>query len=189
MSTPLADPGLSYYERNNNSSLQILVSTVSGVSEITVDATVNWVNTGIQVNVGDALTITATGAWTPGPPEYNMVGPDGSSMEWPDNFLNLVDIGACAYCATTPTPHWAALIGYIGENPPGPGSYTSYDVLPEAMRIFVVGSSFITNSVLAGTLWLIDLRFFKVTVTTPIRYIGSKKAIRQSPFPFVPEKR
>jgi peroxiredoxin family protein len=34
-----------------------------------------------------------------------------------------------------------------------------------------------------------DLRFFKVTVTTPIRYIGSKKAIRQSPFPFVPEKR
>ncbi len=35
----------------------------------------------------------------------------------------------------------------------------------------------------------IDLRFFKVTVTTPIRYIGSKKAIRQSPFPFVPEKR
>jgi len=36
---------------------------------------------------------------------------------------------------------------------------------------------------------IIDLRFFKVTVTTPIRYIGSKKAIRQSPFPFVPEKR
>jgi hypothetical protein len=35
----------------------------------------------------------------------------------------------------------------------------------------------------------IDLRFFKVTVTTPIRYIGSKKAIRPSPFPFVPEKR
>jgi len=36
---------------------------------------------------------------------------------------------------------------------------------------------------------IIDLRFFKVTITTPIRYIGSKKAIRQSPFPFVPEKR
>jgi hypothetical protein len=27
----------------------------------------------------------------------------------------------------------------------------------------------------------IDLRFFKVTVTTPIRYIGSKKAIRAYP--------
>jgi ElaB/YqjD/DUF883 family membrane-anchored ribosome-binding protein len=36
---------------------------------------------------------------------------------------------------------------------------------------------------------IIDLHFFKVTVTTPIRYIGSKKAIRQSPFPFIPEKR
>jgi hypothetical protein len=152
--TPWAGPGLSHHERNSQSSLQVLVSTASGASEITVDATVNWVNTGIQVNVGDALTITATGAWTPGPPEYGMVGPDGSLIEWPDNFLNLADIGTCAYCATTPTPHWAALIGYIGENPPGPGSYTSYDVIPEAMRIFVVGSNFITNSVLGGTLWL-----------------------------------
>jgi predicted nucleic acid-binding protein len=36
---------------------------------------------------------------------------------------------------------------------------------------------------------LIDLRFFKVTITTPSRYIGSRKATRQSPFPFVPAKR
>jgi hypothetical protein len=35
----------------------------------------------------------------------------------------------------------------------------------------------------------IDLRFFKVTITTPSRYIGSRKATRQSPFPFVPAKR
>jgi hypothetical protein len=36
---------------------------------------------------------------------------------------------------------------------------------------------------------IIDLRFFKVTITTPSRYIGSRKATRQSPFPFVPAKR
>ncbi len=36
---------------------------------------------------------------------------------------------------------------------------------------------------------VIDLRFFKVTITTPSRYIGSRKATRQSPFPFVPAKR
>jgi SAM-dependent methyltransferase len=36
---------------------------------------------------------------------------------------------------------------------------------------------------------LIDLRFFKVTITTPSRYIGSRKATRQSPLPFVPAKR
>jgi hypothetical protein len=35
----------------------------------------------------------------------------------------------------------------------------------------------------------IDLRFFKVTITTPSRYIGSRKSTRQSPFPFVPAKR
>ena len=49
-------------------------------------------------------------------------------------------------------------------------------------------SAFSAMSFCSG-LNFIDLRFFKVTVTTPIRYIGSKKAIRQSPFPFVPEKR
>jgi hypothetical protein len=37
--------------------------------------------------------------------------------------------------------------------------------------------------------FIIDLRFFKVTITTPSRYIGSRKATRQSPFPFVPAKR
>jgi succinate-semialdehyde dehydrogenase/glutarate-semialdehyde dehydrogenase len=36
---------------------------------------------------------------------------------------------------------------------------------------------------------IIDLRFFKVTITTPSRYIGSRKATRQSPLPFVPAKR
>jgi hypothetical protein len=36
---------------------------------------------------------------------------------------------------------------------------------------------------------VIDLRFFKVTITTPSRYIGSRKATRQSPLPFVPAKR
>jgi leucyl aminopeptidase len=35
----------------------------------------------------------------------------------------------------------------------------------------------------------IDLGFFKVTITTPSRYIGSRKATRQSPLPFVPAKR
>lgn len=153
--TPPAESALTVNSpEGSNQPITALISTAQDSIQVIVPSTAQWVSTGIQVNIGDPITITASGSWTPGPPEYDWVGPDGSSQLWPDNFLNLTDIGACAYCATTPTPHWAALIGYIGENPPGPGSYVNTEVITEARRIFVVGSGFITNVVFAGTLWL-----------------------------------
>jgi hypothetical protein len=82
------------------------------------------------------------------------VGPDGSSLSWPDNFLNLTDIGTCSYCAHTQTPYWAALIGYIGNAPPSPGSFVSASVLTEAKKIFLVGSNFSTIVSSSGILWL-----------------------------------
>lgn len=120
----------------------------------TVPATAQWENTGLNFNVGDSLTITATGSWCPGSPATCPVGPDGSSTQWPDNFLNLTDIGVCAYCATTNTPYWAALIAYIGSAPPPAGSYTSTSILSEAQKIFVVGSNYSGTAANTGTLWL-----------------------------------
>ena len=120
---------------------------------IAVSANAKWVNTGLSVNIGDQLSITATGSWTPGV-GFGTWGPNGSTQPWPDNFLNLTDIGACAFCARTPTPHFAGLIAYIGDVPPPPGSYTSTSILSEARKVFFVGSNYSANVQLAGTLWL-----------------------------------
>src|SRR5207249_2401839 len=67
---------------------------------------------------------------------------------------NLTDIGVCGGCATTQTPHWVALIGYIGSNPPGFGSYTSTSILPDAQRVFLLGSSVTVTAAFGGTLYL-----------------------------------
>jgi hypothetical protein len=120
---------------------------------VLVPATAQWVNTGILLKGEDRLQITATGSWTPGS-GFGTWGPDGSPQLWPDNFLDLQDIGSCAFCATTPTPHFAALIGYIGNAPPAPGSYTSTNILPEAQKVFFVGSNFDATITNIGTLWL-----------------------------------
>lgn len=130
------------------------ISTDTTSSSVSVSASEGWVHTGVWVNVGDAITITSSGEWTPGPPAEGMIGPDGSSVTWPDNFLNHQDIGSCGSCARARTPHWGALVGYIGNNPPDFGSYTSPDVLPDARRVFVVGSNYVTRTVLSGGLWL-----------------------------------
>ncbi len=135
---------------SNSNNLNI----TSGVIELVVPSNVQWVNTGLYVNAGDYLTISAIGSWNPGLPATGPVGPDGSSLSWPDNFLNLTDIGTCMYCAQTQTPYWAALIGYIGNMPPGSGSYTSPSILEEGQKIFVVGSQFNNSVFLTGTLWL-----------------------------------
>ena len=120
---------------------------------VVISSNARWVNTGLTVNIGDRILITATGSWTPGS-GFGTWGPNGSTQLWPDNFLNLADIGVCAFCAKTLTPHFAGLIGYIGESPPPPGSYTKASVLTEAKKVFFVGSNYTANVQLAGTLWL-----------------------------------
>jgi len=121
---------------------------------VKVPATSQWVDTGLQVTAGDHLQITASGQWSPGAPNAAMVGPDGSDQPWPDNFLNLTDIGQCASCASTSTAHWAALIGYIGANPPQAGSYTSTSVAGDAQHVFLVGSNLTSTTQITGELWL-----------------------------------
>jgi hypothetical protein len=105
--------------------MEAQISTSAGSVSFTVPARPAWwVNTGIHLEVGEAITIVATGAWSPGPPVVGLVGPDGSDILWGDNFLNLQDIGSCNICASNAMPHWAALIGYIGAAmPPGPELY------------------------------------------------------------------
>lgn len=116
---------------------------------LTVPSTVQWVNTGLTVQAGDHMQVSASGSWSPSP-QVGSFGPDGAPQGNADNFLNLQDIGVCAVCAATPAPHWAALIGYIGDNPPGPASYTSLSVLPDAQRVFFVGSAYNAGAPFSG---------------------------------------
>lgn len=124
-----------------------------GPGTFTITAAGGWVDTGFTVNVGDVISGTASGSWSPGF-AYSATGPNGQSFTWPDNFLNLADIGSCGTCEQTKLPDWGGLIGYIESNPPGFGSYTSTGVLPEAQRVFFLGSAFNTSAAFAGTLWL-----------------------------------
>jgi hypothetical protein len=125
------------------------------VVSVVVPSTAGWVDTGLSVKQGDHLVVSAAGSWTPGPPETGTVGPDGSSMAWGDNFLNLTDIGVCTYCAGTAASDWAALVGYIGDIPPPVGSYANSTTwLSEAQQVFRVGSSLSIASTKSGRLWL-----------------------------------
>lgn len=129
-----------------------LVGLGQAPTTATVPATAQWVDTGIDVSADRALTIRAQGTWRDGD---TTSGPAGASKAWPDNFLNLTDLGVCNYCARTMTGSWDALIGYIGDRPPAPGSYTSKDVLLEARKIFVVGDQYaVQNAPATGRLWL-----------------------------------
>ncbi len=128
------------------------VAEAAGPVNVTVSANTIWSNTALAVSQGDTITLSASGQWRPDTGQ--LVGPDGRAQPWPDNFLNLTDLGACASCATTNTPHYAALIAYIGSAPPAAGSYTSTAVLPEAQKVFFVGSSYSSTAANTGQLWL-----------------------------------
>jgi hypothetical protein len=119
---------------------------------VTVPASSGWINTGIQLNVGESLDIHASGSWTAD--GVNYTGPDGYVTESADNFFNVQDIGTCADCATTVTPYWGALISYTGASPPAIGSYTSTGVTSDANLIIRVGSQFTESSRYSGKLWL-----------------------------------
>lgn len=119
---------------------------------VVVPARGGWVNTGINLYTIDSMTSTARGYWSPGPPQVT-VSADGYGQPWPDNFLNRAEIGRCP--PHIKTAHWAALVGYIGNSPPGLGSYCAQPgVAPEAQKVFVVGSYFHGVPPRAGELWL-----------------------------------
>jgi hypothetical protein len=111
----------------------------------------DWTATPVKVKAGELLRITATGTWTDG---STTSGPNGVAQPWPDNFFNLANLGVCAYCATTKVPNWGALIGYVGDSPPEPGSYASAAVLPQALRVFYAGGNYEAQVLRTGKLWL-----------------------------------
>jgi pimeloyl-ACP methyl ester carboxylesterase len=115
-----------------------LPSPRSRTIQVTVPANAGWVDTGIALTPSDAVRITANGSWTAD--GVNYTGPDGYSTDFPDNYINLSDLGVCADCATTPYPEWGALMSYTGSAPPQPGSYTSTAVAPQAMLVDYVGN-------------------------------------------------
>jgi hypothetical protein len=121
---------------------------------VTVPSAAGWVNTGVTVAAGRPVTVRANGSWTAGPPESGMVGPDGSTQAWPDNYFDLQELGVCNFCAKVKTSRWEALVGYVGSDPPPPGSYQSASILPRAQRVFLVGSSFQSTAPATGMLWL-----------------------------------
>jgi hypothetical protein len=112
-----------------------------------------WIGPLVSFTTGDALAVTASGSWSPGP-GFGVWGRDGANFAWADTFFDLADIGVCAFCAQTRVGNYATLIGYIGSNPPAPGSYTSTSVLPEAQKVFLVGSNYHGSAATTGTLYL-----------------------------------
>src|SRR5215469_15484736 len=118
---------------------------------VLVPATAHWRNTGVNVKAGDWLRITAAGTWTDG---STTSGPNGSAKVWPDNFLNIKDLGASPDGAVTKTVRWGALIGFIGTGPPAPGSYTSTGIRKKALKVFFVGKSYAARALVTGRLWL-----------------------------------
>jgi hypothetical protein len=70
-------------------------------TDLSIDANLGWVDTGIIINIGDALDMTATGLASGG---VILNGPDG-------------DGGPCVTCiAPVPNSHYA-LVGRIGAGP------------------------------------------------------------------------
>jgi eukaryotic-like serine/threonine-protein kinase len=128
--------------------------TLVGTVTITIPANAGFVDTGISLSQGESVTITASGQWTPDGGDYT--GPDGfdSSSMSADNYLNVADLGACASCASTDYPEWAALMSYTGDAPPTPGSYASNSAVSQTDLIDFVGSSLQGAWPDQGELWL-----------------------------------
>src|SRR5664280_1929149 len=134
-----------------------MFASLAGASPTTVLVTANggWVNTGINLQPNDLLVIHAEGSWTTDNGASGYFGPDGSTKTNADNFFNLIDIGKVnSYGAKFKEGDLGALIGYIGDNPPKFGSYISSAILPEARKVFLVGSNSNHKRTQSGTLWL-----------------------------------
>ncbi len=67
----------------------------------TVNAQKPWVDTGVDLNVGDMLSISANGQWTNGGKPPTLIGPDGFGWNLP--------------VATLSSVSFAALIGKVGD--------------------------------------------------------------------------
>jgi len=151
--------------------------------QVTVPANAIWADTGIHVSAGDIVAITASGRWTPNGVNYTGPNGFGYSREWPDNFFNLADLGACADCASTLTPFWSELISYTGSSPPAAGSYTSTAIAPQAKLIGRVGRNFNGPWPYSGELWLgfnddaysgnTSDNYGQVTATVTVRLSGT----------------
>ena len=112
-----------------------------------------WTKTHLTLSTGDRFSAIARASWSPGGGQ-SPAGPDGGNAQSPDNFFNLTDLGVCSTCATTSARHWGALIGFIGDQPPQPGSYVSKSTRGLAKRIFLMGRQYSGTAPRSGRLWI-----------------------------------
>jgi hypothetical protein len=106
-----------------------------------------WVDSGITLNQGDIINVTASGSWSATLGEF--YGADGTDYQWCDQFLNP------NYWAGN-TDHFGALICYIGETPPAVGSYETMTVEERQAYIddmLLLGSDATVTAPVGGRLW------------------------------------
>lgn len=138
----------------------------------------DWVDTGLDVEIGQDLRVCAEGLWSP----VTVIGytdPDGLAhnyqpVDFPthgfgefsgDNYFNLVDIGigntGPGPYPLTHTDHWSALCGYIGtpgtNEPPAPAVYLTDpggEATAKGPNVFLLGSSFSGTAPATGRLYI-----------------------------------
>src|SRR3972149_8651637 len=112
-----------------------------GSSDRNIIVTANplWTDTGLNINIGDIVNITAKGNWNYG---YGKIGPDGDFSKHPwDLFLS------------TPKNIQGQLIAFIGSDP-YQGNWGNKSFFPQKIGYLNIGhkGSFISNK--SGKLWL-----------------------------------
>jgi hypothetical protein len=110
-------------------------------STVVVPSNPLWTDTGLDVNIGQDVTITASGSWTWG--YYPSFGPDGdapwSDSSAMDNFLYQANHGE--------------LIAYVGSDPTQ-GHMGDRSFFPQTTGYWAIGSSGQFTSDKSGKLWL-----------------------------------
>lgn len=82
--------------------LAAIPSPASADTQVVVPSTGPWTDTGVDVSAGQQLEMINTAGWSEG--NEPVSDADGSPKAWPDNFLNLTDLGVGPYEAQTLTP-------------------------------------------------------------------------------------
>lgn len=106
---------------------------------ITVPSDPLWTDSGVYLDSGESVSITASGTWSPALGQVS--GPEGfaNTSGSFDNFYA--------------DANWAALIGYVGADP-YQGNWGDGNFFPQASGYFDIGSGDQFVSLATGELWL-----------------------------------
>jgi hypothetical protein len=121
----------------------VLASPVAGATQVIVKANHTWKDSGLVLNAGDAVTISAAGQWSWNG-EYN-VGPGGDPID---------DFNAFDLFEPFDFFSQARLIAYIGNNP-AQGHLGDPSFFPQTSGYISIGSGQTFVAPYGGELWLI----------------------------------